>query len=144
MTRMRWIIVLVAAGVGLAILIGVLGTRNEPTKAEAATSLCSSLTSLQSSLKTLTTLPGSSSKSDYQSDVNAVQNDWNQVKSDLQEVKNAQGGDIENAWNGFTAALKNVPDSASVQDAVNDITASAQQLVTAAQTTASQVSCNGS
>ena len=36
MSRMWWIIILVAAGVGLAVLIGVLGTRNEPSKTEAA------------------------------------------------------------------------------------------------------------
>ena len=30
MSRMWWIIILVAAGVGLAVAIGLLGTRNEP------------------------------------------------------------------------------------------------------------------
>ena len=39
MSRMWWIIALVGAGVGLAVVIGVLGTRNETqpeTKAEEA------------------------------------------------------------------------------------------------------------
>ena len=50
MSRMWWIIILVAAGVGLAVAIGVLGTRNEPSgpsKSEAVSNLCSSLRSLE-------------------------------------------------------------------------------------------------
>ena len=144
MSRMWWIIVLVAAGVGLAVLIGVLGTRKEPSKTEATSSLCSSLSGLESSVKTLTSLPSGSSKSDYQSDVNAVQNARNQVQSDAQDVKNAPTGDLDSAWNNFTGAVKNVSNSSSVSDAVSSITQSAQALVSAAQTTASQVNCSSS
>ena len=82
MTRKTWIIVLVAGGIGLAILIGVLGTRNEPstTKAQATTTLCGSLTGLQSSLNTLTSLdPSTATKDELNSDVTAVQNSWTQA-----------------------------------------------------------------
>jgi len=140
---MKWIIVLVAAGVGLAILIGVLGTRNEPDKAEAATSLCSSLTSLETSVKNLTGLdPKTASKSDYENDVSAVQDDWSQVKSDAQAVKNAPTGDLDSAWSNFESTVKSVPDDASVSDALNAISQSADQLVSAAESTASSVSCS--
>ncbi|MGZ4370782.1 MAG: hypothetical protein ACXVRQ_01115 [Gaiellaceae bacterium] len=81
------------------------------------------------------------SKSDIQSDITAVQNDWDQVKSDAQAVQNAPTGDLDSAWNSFTSTVKNVPNDASVSDAVNSITQSAQALGSAAQTTASQVSC---
>ena len=141
MSRTWWIIIFVALGVGLAVLIGVLGTRNEPSKTEATSSLCSSLSSLETSLKNLTGLSSSSSKSEYQSDVTAVQNDWNQVKSDAQTVQNAPTGDLDSAWNDFSSAVKNVPNDASVSDAVDDVTQSAQALVSAAQTTASEVNC---
>ena len=74
-SRTRWIIVLVGAGVVLAVLIGVLGTRNEPSKTDAASSLCTSLTALEASVNALTSLdPSTASKSEYQSDVTAVQN----------------------------------------------------------------------
>jgi hypothetical protein len=79
MSRKAWIVVLIAGGVGLAILIGVLGTRNEPstTKAQAVTSLCGSLSGLQSSLKTLTSLdPSTATKDELNTDVTAVQNSW--------------------------------------------------------------------
>lgn len=141
MSRMGWIIVLVAVGVVAAVVLGVLGTRNEPSKAEATNNLCASLKSLDSSLKSLTGLDTSTaSKSDYENDVTAVQNDWDQVKSDAQDVQDAPMGQLDSAWDSFSSAVKDVPNDASVQDAVNDVTGAAQGLETAAQSTASQLS----
>ena len=142
MSRKWWIVILVAVGVGLAIIIGVLGTRNEPSKAADTSSLCSSLQALESSLKDLTSLGSGASKSDYQTDVTAVQDDWNQVKSDAQDVQNAPTGDLDSAWDSFESAVKNVPNDSSVSDAVNSITQSANQLVSAAQSTAAEVNCS--
>jgi hypothetical protein len=142
--RMWWIIILVAAGVGAAIVIGVLGTRNEESKTQAVTNFCASLQSLDTSIKSLTSLPSSASKSDYQAAVTAVQNDWNTVKTDAQAVQNAPTGDLDSAWDSFTSSVKNVPNDASVSDAVSDITQSADALVSAAQTTASEVNCSSS
>lgn len=144
MSRMWWIIILVAVGIGLAVVLGILGTRNEESKTEAASALCSSLKSLETSLKNLTSLPSSATKSDYQNNVDAVQSDWNTVKSDAQDVQNAPTGDLDSAWDSFTSAVKNVPDDASVSDAVSDVTQSADALVSAAQSTASQVDCSSS
>jgi predicted Zn-dependent protease len=143
MSRMGWIIILVAAGVGLAVVIGILGTRNEPStsKTEAVSSLCSSLNSLETSIKGLTSLSSSASKTVYENDITAVQDDWNQVKSDAQAVQNAPTGDLDSAWDSFSSAVKNVPNDASVQDAVKDVTQSAEQLASAAQSTAAQVNC---
>jgi hypothetical protein len=144
MSRMWWIILLVAAGVGLAVVIGVLGTRNEPStsKAEEVSSLCASLKTLESSLQTLTGLSSSSSMTQFQADVTAVDTAWDQVKSDAQAVQDAPTGDLDSAWDSFTAAVKDVPNDASVSDAVSDITQSADQLVSAAESTAQQVNCS--
>jgi hypothetical protein len=143
MSRTRWIIVLVAVGVALAILLGVIGTRNEPSKAEAASGLCSSLKSLDSSVKSLTSLdPATATKSDYDSDVSAVQNDWNQVKSDAQAVQNAPMGDLDNAWSSFESTVKNVPNDDSVSAALDAVTQSADQLASTAQSTASSINCS--
>jgi hypothetical protein len=58
-SRTWWIVVGVAAvGVGLAVLLGVLGTRNEDdeAKSEATSSLCTSLQSLETSIENLVNL----------------------------------------------------------------------------------------
>ena len=146
MSRLWWIVILVAVGVGLAVLIGVLGTRNDgETKSEAVSALCGSLTTLESSLKTLTSIDTSTAtKSEFDSDVTAVQDAWEQVKSDAQDVQSASTGDLDGAWDSFESTVKNIPDDSSVQDAVNDVTQSAGQLVSAAQTTASDVNCSSS
>ena len=140
--RMWWIVGLVVVGVGLAVLIGVLGTRNEESKTEAVSNLCTSLQGLDTAVKNLTSLPSSASKSEYQTDVNTVEDDWNQVKSDAQDVENAPTGDLDSAWDSFESAVKNVPNDSSVSDAVNSITQSANQLVSTAQSTASDVNCS--
>jgi hypothetical protein len=145
MSRLWWIIILVAAGVGLAVVIGVLGNKNDETKADAVSALCASLQSLETAVDNLTGLdPKTASKDAYQSDVDAVQSAWDDVKSDAQDVKDAPMGDLDSAWNDFTDAVKGVPDDASVQDALNDIAQSADQLVSTAKSTASEIDCSSS
>jgi len=142
-SRLGWILVLVGVGVALAILIGVLATRNEQTKTEAASSLCSSLNTLQESVKALTNInPSSATSSDVQSDLAAVESNWAQVQSDFNAVQNAPSGPLEDAWSSFTSAIKDIPNASSVSDAVNSVSSAAQQLVSAAQSTASSIDCS--
>jgi hypothetical protein len=146
MTRKTWIIVLVAGGIGLAILIGVLGTRNEPsnstTKAQAVNTFCASLTGLGSSLKTLTSLdPSSATKDELNTDVNAVQSSWTQVQSAAQGVQNASMGSLDSAWNSFESAVKNIPNASSVSDATTSVQQAGQQLESTAKSTAASINC---
>jgi len=147
MSRRGWIIVLIVAGVALAILIGVLGTRNEPsqTKAEALPALCSSLQGFQSSLKTLTGLdPSTATTSELTTDIGNVQTAWGAVKASAQDVQNASMGDLDSAWDNFTNSLKNITSAGSLSDAVTSVTQSAQQLASTAQSTAASVNCSSS
>jgi hypothetical protein len=144
MTRRSWIIVLIAAGVGLAILIGVLGTRNEPssstsaTKATALNSFCNSLVELGASLQTLT---GSSSKSEFQTNANAVQAAWDLVENAAHSVQGAPVGPLDQAWSTFTNSVANASSAGSPTEAVNDVKQSANALVSTAESTASSVHC---
>jgi hypothetical protein len=141
-SRTAWIIVLVGVGVVAAVLVGVLGTRNEPSKAEAASTLCASVKTLGASATKLVQIdPGTATKQSVQSDVDAVKSDWSQVKSDAQDVRNAPTGDLSTAWSNFTAAVKSVPSASSVQDAVNSVKQAGQQLASTAQSTASEMHC---
>lgn len=143
MSRTWWIVVvLVAVGVGLAVLVGVLGTRNEPSTSEAVSSLCGSLTSLETSIQNLASIdPSTVTQSELQSDLDAIQSNWNQVKSDAQDVQGASTGQLADAWNGFKSAVADVPNAASISDAVNSVSQAAQQLVSTAQSTVSSLNC---
>ena len=47
MRRFWWFVILGAVGVGFIILVGVLSSRDDETKSEAASALCGSLTTLE-------------------------------------------------------------------------------------------------
>ena len=53
----------------------------------------------------------------------------------------ARFASLTSAWNSFEAAVKDVPDDASVQDAVNDVKEAADDLESEAESTASSVDC---
>jgi len=143
MRTRTWVIVLIVVGVGLAILIGLLGTVGKETQAEAQQNLCSSLGSLDTSITNLTSLdPMTASQSDYQSAVSGIQDDWNQVKDDASDLHSINTSTLEGAWNSFAQAVQSVPSDASVGTAVQDVSQSANQLVTTVQSTASGLNCS--
>jgi hypothetical protein len=145
MTRKTWIIVLIAGGVGFAILIGLLGNRTDASQAGAQDSFCSSLSGLQSSIQSLTSLsPTSASKSDYQSAVSDVESEWNQVKSAAGDLKEADMNTLDSAWDDFESAVKDVPDDASVSDALSDISQSADSLASTTKSTLTGPDCSSS
>jgi hypothetical protein len=143
MRTRTWVIVLIVVGVGLAILIGALGTVGKETQAEAQQSLCSSLGSLDTSITNLTSLdPMTASQSEYQSAVSDIQDDWNQVKADASDLHSINTSTLQGAWNSFTQAVQGVPSDASVSTALQDVSQSADQLVTTVQSTATGLNCS--
>jgi hypothetical protein len=145
MTRTTWIIVLVAGGVGLAVLIGILGDRGGESQAQAQQSFCSSLSGLESSIQSLTGLsPTSASKDDYQSAVANVDSAWDQVKTDAGDLKDVSMSTLDSAWDSFTSAVDDVPDDASVSDALGDVSQAAQSLLSTAKSTLSGPDCSSS
>jgi hypothetical protein len=143
MSRFWWFVILGAVGIGFIILVGVLSSRDDETKSEAASALCGSLTTLETSIQTLLNIDASTAtKSEFQSDVDAVQTAWDQVKTDASDVQDASTGDLDSAWDDFESAVKDVPDDASVQDAVTDVTQAADELESTAKSTASSITCS--
>lgn len=144
MSRTGWIAALLVAVIAVVVVVVVVVNKNnEPSKAEAASTLCGSLKTLGTSVTALTQLdPSSTSKDQVQSDINTIKSDWNQVKTDAQDVKNAPTGDLDSAWSNFTSTVKGVPNASSVQDAVDSVKQSGQQLASAVKSTASQLSCS--
>jgi hypothetical protein len=144
MTRRTWILVLLAGGVGAAILIGLLGNRSQ-SQAKAQDNFCSSLSALESSASSLTSLsPTSASKEDYESAVSDVQSDWDQVKSDAGDLKDVDTSTLDSAWDDFKSAVDDVPDDASVSDALGDISQAANSLASTTKSTLTGPDCSSS
>jgi hypothetical protein len=94
------------------------------------------------SITTLTSLgPSTAMQSELQSDVDGVQTAWSQVQSDAQAVQSAPTGDLDSACDSFASAVKGIPDAGSVSNAVTSVTPAAQQLDSAAKSTAASVDC---
>jgi hypothetical protein len=145
MTRKTWIIVLVAAGVGLAVLIGLLGGRGGESQAQAQQSFCSSLSGLESSIESLTSLsPTSASEDDYQSAVSDIDSAWDQVKTDAGDLKDVSTSTLDSSWDSFKSAVDDVPDDASVSDALNDVSQAAQSLLSTTKSTLTGPDCSSS
>jgi hypothetical protein len=143
MSRKTWIIVLIAAGVGLAVLIGVLGERGGDSQATAKQSFCTSLDTLKGSINSLTSLdPSTASKSDYQSGVDAIQSNWELVKTDASDLKNITTSQLDDSWNSFKSSVDDVPSDASVSDALNSVSASAKTFASSVQSTLTGPDCS--
>ncbi len=149
MSKMTWIIVLVVAGIALAVVVGVLGTRNEPssssssdtTKVEATSELCSSVKNLATTLQGLAGIdPSTITSTEISSDITSVENAWNQVTTAASTVQDAPTGDLNSAWAALVAAVTAVPSATSVNDAVTSVKTAAEGVVTAAKSTESQLS----
>jgi hypothetical protein len=133
------IILLIALGLGAAVVIGWLGE----SETRADKQLCSSLESLQSSVTALKSIDASTaSKSTFQSDVSAVQSAWSNVASDAKDVADIDMDSLDSAWSSFESAVKAVPDSDSVADAQSAISEATTNLETAVTSTIGQADCS--
>lgn len=138
-----WFVVLAAVGVAAIIAVAVLANQGGQSQSEARQSFCSSLTALKGSVSDLTGLsPTSASKSDYQSAVDAIQTDWDQVKTDASGLKDVTMSQLDSAWSSFESAVQGVPDDASVSDALDSVTSSAQSLASSVSSTLSGPDCS--
>ena len=145
MSRRAWIIVLIALGVGAAIVIGLLGQNGGESQAQAQQSFCSSLSTLDSSITALTSLdPSTASKSDYQSAVDTIQSDWDQTKSDASNLKNITTSQLTDSWDSFKSSVDNVPSDASVSDALSSVKSSADSFATTVKSTLTGPDCSSS
>jgi len=143
MIRKTWIIVLLAAGVGLAVVIGLLGEGGGESQAEAQQSFCSSLTGLESSIESLTSLSATTaSQDDYQSAVSDIESSWDDVKTDAGDLTDVTTSTLDSSWDSFKSAVDDVPDDASVSDAMSDVSDAAQSLLSTTKSTLTGPDCS--
>ena len=137
MSRKAWIITLVAVGVGIAVVIGLLAN----SQSVAEKQYCSSVATLESSISALTSLdPSTVSQDQVQSDIDDIQSAWGDVKDDASNLSDLNQEDLDSAWNSFESAVKNLNDGGSTEDVQN----AAKSLGTAAQSSADSLDCSDS
>jgi hypothetical protein len=129
------IIVLAGAGLILAVVIGFLAT----SQSSAEKDYCNNLSSFKSSLSTLV---GSSSASDLQTNASAVQGAWSELKSSAQNLKSNNSSSLDSAWSNLTKTIQTLPQSGSIDAAKQSITQAAQNLQSAVGSTIDSYDCS--
>jgi hypothetical protein len=142
----RNLIILLAVGIAAALLIGYWATRGGgESQADAQAAFCSSLRTLESDVQSLTALdPSSASQSDYQDAVNSIEGAWDDVKSDGSTLASIDMSTLDSAWDDFKSAVDDVPDDASVSDALGDVSSAAQPLASTVESTLTGPDCSSS
>jgi hypothetical protein len=76
--------------------------------------------------------------------VSAVQSAWGNVKSSAQHLSGVNMSSLDSAWDNFSKAIQSVPDSASVSDAEQSISQSADGLQSAVKSSIDSYDCSAS
>jgi hypothetical protein len=135
-------LILIIVGVAAAILVGVFAVSRKDSQADAQEAFCSSLQSMESDVHALTALePSSASKTDYQDAVDSIQSDWDDTKSDASDLASVDMSTLDSAWDDFKSAVDDVPDDASVSDALSDVGDAANSLASTVKSTLDGPDC---
>jgi hypothetical protein len=129
------VIVLAGAGLVLAIVIGFLAT----SQSRAEKNYCDDLGSFKSSLSTLV---GSSSASELQTNASAVQGAWSKLKGSAQNLKDNNSSSLDSAWSNLTKTIQTLPQSGSIDAAKQSITQAVQNLQSAVGATLDSYDCS--
>ena len=129
------ILVIAGAGLVLAIVIGFLAT----SQSRAEKDYCDNLSTFKSSL---TTLVGSSSASELQTNAGAVQSAWSALQSSAGDLKSNNSSSLNSAWSNFTKTIQTLPQSGSIDAAKQSITSAAQNLQSAVAASVKSYNCS--
>ena len=141
----RGTLILIIVGIAAAIGIGIFAVTREDSQADAQDAFCSSLQSMDSDVQALLALePTSASQSDYQDAVDSIQSDWDDTKSDASDLASVDMSTLDTAWDDFKSAVDDVPDDASVSDALNDVGTAATSFASTAKSTLDGPDCSSS
>ena len=142
MRRRGWIILL-AVGVALAVVIGILATGGGESRTEAEQNLCGALAGFESTASELKSLdPATASQDEFQTLVSDLENGWTRVESDAREVVSVDMSTLEKSWDEFEQAVESVPSGAKASDAIDDVSQAAQSLASTTKSTIGSLDCS--
>ena len=124
----------------IAVVIGLLGN----SQSVAAKQYCDSLDDLQSSITSLTSLnPATATADEFESDAESVRNAWTDVKGNAQGLSDVNMDALDDAWADFSQTVGSLGGNASVSDAEQAISQSAEGLQSAVQSNLNSYDCSG-
>ncbi len=136
---MKALIALIVIGVVIAVVIGLASN----SQSVAERQFCDDLGDLQSSITNLTSLdPASASSGEFESDLDAVRSAWTNVKGGAQQLGEANLNALDDAMDEFAKTAQSLPGNASVADAEDAISQSAQGVQSAVQTSKESYDCS--
>jgi ElaB/YqjD/DUF883 family membrane-anchored ribosome-binding protein len=126
-----------------AMLVSLAGCAgNDSSSPTAKEQLCTNLSSLKTSVNDLLDVSGSKSLSDFQAKWNTVKQDLNAVKTSAQSVADANTDPISTSFDALAQAVQNVPNAASISDAVASVKTAANNFLKALNDTVSNLKCS--
>ncbi len=141
MGKKGWIILLVALGVGAALVIGYLG--NSQTRAEKQ--LCTSLDSLQSDVTNLAAIdPSTYTSGTLQTGITTIQDQWKTTVSDAKDVADFDKDNIEDAWSTFQKTVTSIPSGSSPEEIQSTVTSAATTFESSIESTIGDLDCSSS
>ena len=115
-------------------MIGLVG--NSQSRAE--TQYCNSLAGLEGAIAEVTSFnPSTGSSGELQADISDVQGAWGDVKSDASQLSDVNQQSLDNAWDQFESAVKDLNNGGSTADVQN----AAKGLDSAVQSNADTYDC---
>jgi hypothetical protein len=112
-----------AAAVAALVVIAVAASAacgGEDT-AEATDDLCTSLTDFRSAVASLGALTADSTIEQWDDARSAVSSAWDDVQEQAGDVAEARFNDVETAYDDLDTAIEDVPDDATVEQAVQQV-----------------------
>ena len=120
-------------------MIGLFAT-SQPA---AAKDYCNDLDDLQASITSLTSLdPATATADEFETDVDAVRNSWTDVKGSAQSLSDVNMDSLDDAWDDFSQTVGSLGGNASVSDAEQAISESADGLQSAVQANLDSYDCS--
>ena len=137
---MKTLIALIVIGVVVAVVIGLASN----SQSVAERQFCDDLGDLQSAITNLTSLDAASTSSgEFESDLDAVRSAWTNVKGEAQQLTEVNMNALDDAMDEFAKTAQSLPGNASVSDAQQAISESAQGVQSAVQSSEESYDCSG-
>lgn len=116
---------------------------DEPSEEEARAAFCGDLEQLDVAVSTLLELSAQSTVGEVRAARDGVSDAVDDVKSSGSDVSEADTTDLEQAYDDLNDTVQNIQDDQTVQEVLDSVSASAQNVAAAGQQLFADIACDG-